>query len=108
MAFNRGFLDKRVTILSREASIETDFGRKGGSYIPVQTVWANCKYTKGIKAMREGALDAYETYMVRMDYHANLTRECRLSWDNKIYQIVSLNEDKAANEMQVICTELIQ
>ena len=106
MAFNSGFLNKRVTILSREESKQNEFGRVGGMYIPVQTVWANCTYTKGVKAMREGALDAYETYMVRMMWHEKMKRECRLSWDNRIYQIESLKGDKEANEMQIVCTEI--
>lgn len=108
MAFNRGFLNKRVTILTREASFDGTFGRKGGDFIPVKTVWANCTYTKGVKSLREGAIDAYDTYLVRMDYHSAMKRECRISWDDKIYQIISLNENKEANEMQIVCTEIVK
>lgn len=108
MAYNIGFLNKRVTILAREEATDGAFGRTGGQFKEVQTVWANCSYTKGIKAMREGAFDAYETYMVRMMWHAKMKRECRLSWGGKTYQVESLKEDKEANEMQAIVTELVQ
>lgn len=107
MAFERGFLNKRVTILSRTSTEQTDYGRKGGMFVPVLTIWANCTYTKGVKAMAEGAMDAYETYMVRCDWHERLQRECRLSWDNRIYQITSCNSDKERNEMQIVCTEIV-
>lgn len=100
-------MNTRVTILSRSESQMTAFGRTGGDYAPVQTIWANTTYSKGVKAMREGAMDAYDTYMVRCDWHDKLTRDCRLSFDNRIYNIDNLKADKRANEMQIICTEII-
>lgn len=108
MSFNRGFLRNRVTILAREPSKDGAFGRTGGNFIPIRTVWANCTYNKGVKSLREGAVDAYETYIVRMDWHDDMKRECRLSWDNKIFQIESLNGDKPNNEIQITCTEIVK
>lgn len=106
--FERGFLSRRVTVLSRSESQQTAFGLTGGGYVPVKTIWANIKYTKGVKAMREGALDAYESFMIRCDYHEAITRDCRLSFGDRIYNIDNLNADKESNEMQIICTELIK
>lgn len=106
MSFSRGFLNKRVTILNRQEATVGEYGRKGGDFVPAKTIWANCTYTKGVKAMREGALDAYDTYMVRCDYHPQLERDSRLSWDNRIYQIVQFQRDKEQNEMQIICQEM--
>lgn len=106
MAFERGFLKDRVQILARSETYDTAYGRTGGQFVPVCTVWANVTYSKGKKAMSEGAFDAYETYMVRCDWHKVLKRECRLSFHDRIYQIESLNEDRQANEMQIVCTEL--
>lgn len=106
MSYNRGFLDKRVTVLNRSEAVTSAFGRKGGDFLPVKTIWANCTYSKGVKAMREGALDAYDTYMVRCDCHALLGRDSRLSWDNRIYQIIQYNEAREVNEVQIVCQEL--
>lgn len=108
MSFSRGFLNKRVTVLNRGEVAFSPYGRKAGEYIPVKTIWGNCTYNKGQKAMREGALDAYDVYMVRCDYHAAINRDSRLSWDNRIYQILQLNADRDQNEMQLICQEIIK
>lgn len=106
MSYNRGFLNKRVTVLNRTASQDGAFGRTGGTFVPVQTIWANVAFSKGVKAMREGALDAYDTLMIRCDCHKLLKRESRLSWDNRIFQIESFNEDRDQNEVQITCTEI--
>lgn len=108
MSYARGMLDKRVEILNRGEARFNDFGKTGANYEPVKTVWAGCTWTKGVKAMREGALDAYDTCMVRCDWHEELTRQSRLRWDGKTYQIVSLNGDKGLNEMQVTCQEIVK
>lgn len=108
MSYARGFLNRRVTVLERQEAIFGDYGRKGGDFVPVTTIWANCTFTKGVKAMREGALDAYDVYMVRCDCHKKLTRDCRLSFGNRIYQITSFNEDREQNEVQMICQEMIK
>lgn len=106
MSYARGFLNKRVTILNRTEAVQGEFGRKGGEFQPVKTIWANCTYSKGVKAMREGALDAYDTYMVRCDCHQQLGRDSRLSWGNRIYQIIQYNENEEENEVQMIVQEL--
>lgn len=106
MAFSRGFLTKRVGVLVRSTATDTAFGKTGGAYILHSTFWANITYNKGVKALCEGALDARETYMVRCDYHAVLTRECRLQFYGKDWQITSNNYDREKNEMQIICVEL--
>lgn len=99
-------MQDRVTILQRQESHLDDFGRVGGDYIPVQTIWANVSFTKGKRALNVGAIEAYDTCMVRCDYHPRLTRECRLSFRNGTYQIESFNADERANEVQITCVEV--
>lgn len=106
MAYSAGMLDKRVTVLNRAASVDSDYGRTGGDYATGNTYNANVTWSHGVKAMREGALDAYDTLMVRMRWHTDVTRESRLQISGKVYQIESLNGDQGADEMQITCVEL--
>jgi len=108
MAYSTGMMDERVKVLARKEANESAFGKGSGGYTweTKATVWASVKWTKGVKAMREGALDAYDSVMVRTRYNANLTRECRLEIDGKLYGIDSFHADKRANEIQVTATEL--
>lgn len=104
--YEAGFLDTRVTVLNREEHTETEYGRQGGDYVKTGEYWANWHFTKGAQAMREGALEAYDTIMVRMRWHAGINRDSRIEKAGKTYQIVSLNADKRRDEMQMVIVEL--
>lgn len=99
-------LDTRVTVLNRTATTDTAYGKKAGTYEEAGTIWASWKWNKGMKAMREGALDAYDTIMVRCRATAPITRDSRLRHEGRDYQIQSLNANKKENEMQIICVSI--
>jgi hypothetical protein len=63
-------------------------------------------FNKGVKAMREGALDAYDTVMFRCRYIKQLDRWCLLKFKGKWYQITSFNDDYQDNQIQITATEL--
>ena len=106
--YSAGFLNKRVTILTRSESSTGSFGREGGQFVPTKTIWANVDWARGKKALQEGAIDAYDTYMVRCRYHSILPRECRISFDSRVFQIETFNADRQADETQITCVELQQ
>lgn len=106
MTFSSGFLNRRVEVLARQTTTDGTFGREGGKFATVATIWANVAFVKGVSALREGAYDAYDTKMVRCRYHEYLTRECRLRIEGIEYKIESLNSDRRENTMQIVCTEL--
>lgn len=106
MAYDSGFLNKRIKILARRVSHDGDFGRQGGEFEEVTEVWANVSFVKGMNALREGAIDAYDTKMVRTRFHSYLTRECRIRIDGTDYKIDSLNSDRGENTMQLTVSEL--
>ena len=108
MAYSTGILDKRITILTRAAAEDGKFGRNsaGVKYTEGSTIWANVTFNKGVKAMREGALDAYNVLLVRCRYTDELTRESRIKYEGKTYQIDSFNADRHANTIQITMTEL--
>ena len=105
-----GLRDKRVTLLRK---VETDGGRFGrGASAPAweehRTVWANVTFARGTKALRHGALDAYDVIMVRTLYVAGASRSMRLRYDGRVYEIESFNSDRTTNDLQITAHEVIQ
>ena len=72
MAYQSGFLKYRVTVQNKVAG--KGFGETT-KFQDMATVWASVTFTKGMKAMHEGALDAYDTVMIRMRYNNFTTRD---------------------------------
>ena len=66
------------------------------------------KFNKGTKALREGALDAYNTVLFQMNFSSNIsiTRDSLIEFRGKIYQIQSLNEDHRDNKIIIRATEM--
>ena len=97
----------RVTILNKVAPTEKAFGEKTG-YQRDGSLWSSYEFTKGTKALREGALDAYDSVVFRMNFSANITitRESLIEMHNKIYQIQSLNSDYRDNKIIIRATEM--
>ena len=97
----------RVTILNKVAPTEKAFGEKTG-YRREGSLWSSYEFTKGTKALREGALDAYDSVVFRLNFSANvtITRESLIEMHGKIYQIQSLNSDKHENKIIIRATEM--
>lgn len=106
MSYNRGFLNRRIEVLNRTASQDGAFGRTGGQFVPERKIWANVSFTKGKKALAEGAVDAYDYYMIRCDCHSFLREESRLRFNGHDYQIESFNADESVNECQITCVRV--
>ena len=70
----------RVTILNKVQPSERQFGEKTG-YRRDGSLWSSYEFSKGTRALREGALDAYDSVIFRMNFSANvtITRESLLS-----------------------------
>lgn len=105
--FNSGMRNHRVTILNKVAPTEKAFGEKTG-YQRDGSLWSSYEFSKGTRALREGALDAYDSVIFRMNFSANITitRESLIEMHNKIYQIQSLNEDYHDNKIIIRATEM--
>ena len=105
MAYSSGLLKHRVTILNKQ--VATGFGETT-SYQPAATVWADVTWSKGTKSLREGALDAYDTVIIRMRYNTVVSRDSRLEHDGVTYQIQSLHRDYQDNTIQITATEVVK
>ena len=95
----------RVTILNKVQPSERQFGEKTG-YRRDGSLWSSYEFSKGTRALREGALDAYDTVMFRCRYNKQLDRWCLLKYNEKWYQITSFQEDYQENQIQMLATEL--
>ena len=104
MSYQSGFLHNRVTIKNKV--VATGFGETTG-YQAVGTVWANVSFSKGMKALHEGALDAYDTVMFRMRYTNSVNRDYFIGYQGKVYQIMSFHADYQDNIVQITATEIV-
>lgn len=108
MAYSTGMMNKRVKVAKRVDSEGGSFGRSSGGqkYTMLGEFWAAESFNKGVKSMREGAVDAYDTVMFRMRYHAEIDRWCLVQYHGRWYQIQSFNEDYQTNEIQITAMEM--
>ena len=105
MAYQSGFRRCRVTIRNKVGG--TGFGETT-SYQDVKTVWAAKTWKHGAKALHEGALDAYDKVLFRMNYNTIVQRDSLLVCEGKTYQVLSLNGNFKANEIEILAQEVVQ
>lgn len=99
-------MNKRVTVAKRATETAT-FGKSGQpKYDILGTFWMGETFNKGVKAMHEGALDAYDTVMFRCRFIKQLDCWCLLKFKGKWYQITSFNDDYQDNQIQITATKL--
>lgn len=105
MSYQSGFLHQRVTIKNK--STNATFGDTT-TYTEVGTVWANVSFSKGMKALHEGALDAYDTVIIRMRWNNIISRDSHIVHDGKEYQIQSFHRNYEENIVQITAQEIVQ
>lgn len=103
MGYSSGMQSKRVSVLNQVAERNT-FGRET-EFEYVGTFWFGETFNKGVKSMREGALDAYDRVMFRCRSYVPVKRASMLVYKGKTYQIESYNDDYEANEIQITAVE---
>ena len=107
MAYSTGMLDKLITIAKPVDNMQSDFGKSGQpKYEILGTFNAAEDFNRGTKAMREGALDAYNIVMFRMRYRKKVTRWCVIKYEGSWYQITSLNSNFRSNTIQITAQEM--
>ena len=74
----------------------------GVGWTAVATVWVYVSFNKGMRAMREGALDVYGVEMFRMNWNPDVTMRSRIIFDGQTYQILgeTFHADFQANQVQ--------
>ena len=108
MSYSTGMLRDRIRIYRRAAEQGSTFGKSGQpKYETVGMFWAAVNYNKGMKAMHEGAMDAYDKVMIRLRYTPCIDRWCVIHNEGIFYQILEFNSDKQANTIQIIAQEMV-
>lgn len=96
--------DKRIDILTREAAATGKYGvdSAGVRWRRTATVWAAVDWTRGLRAMNAGTLDAYGVVMVRMLWRPDVNMRCRVVHDGTTYQILpeTFHADRRRNQIQ--------
>ena len=105
MSYQAGFRYCRVTI--RNKVVATQFGETT-SYQDGPTVWAAKTWKHGAKALQEGALDAYDKVLFRMNWNNIVKRDSLLVCEGKTYQILSLDGEYQKNEIEILAQEVVQ
>ena len=112
MAYETGMMEMRVKVLKRAADTTETFGKSGQpKYEWLRQagdhgLWASEKFDKGMKSLRDGAVDAYDIVMFRMRFNAYIDRWCLIQYQGKWFQIQSCNEDYQTNEIQITAKEM--
>ena len=107
MAYSSGMLNKRITIACRAEDNSNQFGKQGQArYTILGQFWAAEDFNRGVKSLREGAYDAYDTVMFRLRYTPCIDRWCLIWYNGRFYQIQSLNDDAQANQIQITAVEM--
>ena len=106
MAYSTGLLNKRIQVHNPATAIDGDYGRVGGGYTYVTSLWASVDWSRGTHAMRQGALDAYDTIMIRCRYCAQISKDSHIKYDDRMYQIETIHQDLMKNTCQITASEL--
>lgn len=107
--FTPGMRNHRITVLNKVQPSARTFGTTT-IYQREGSIQSSYEFNKGNKALREGALDAYDTVLFRLNFSGNvakkITRESLIEMNGKIYQIQSLNSDYQTNKIIIRATEM--
>lgn len=102
--YSTGMLNKKITVLNRKEGTESDWGydASGVEWEDTCTLHAAVDYVKGIRAMREGALDAYGVVLVRLRYTNKIQPRSRIRYRGNIYKILpeTFHDDYMNNTLQ--------
>lgn len=109
--YSSGLRHGRVTILNRQEQTVGAYGIDSGGvgWTEVATVWAYVSFEKGMRAMREGALDVYGVKMFRMDWNPDVTLRSRVVYDGQTYQILgeTFHSDYQEKKVQFLAQVVI-
>ena len=107
MAYSTGILNERITVATKMTAVDGAFGRNSGGvrYAVLGEYWANVTFNRGVRTLREGAVDNYDTVIIRMRYNGQVNRDCLIGWDGRCFAITSFNAIRHENIMQLTVVE---
>jgi hypothetical protein len=107
MAYSAGMRRHRVEILKPKGA-SGQFGANSGkmTFEHVGTVWAAVNFQRGVKAVREAAVDGTDYILVRMLYNNIVTRDSYLRDNGVTYMITEYHADYRENIIQIKAQEV--
>ena len=106
MAYSSGYLRDLITI--RNKVVATGFGETTHYKDVTPKIHARKVWKSGNKAVREGALDGVDIVIFRMRWNTIIKRDSLIVFGGKTYQVISLEGDEQANQMEAKAQEVVQ
>ena len=106
MAYSSGYLRDLITI--RNKVVATGFGETTHYEDVTPKIHARKVWKSGNKAVREGALDGVDIVIFRMRCNTVIKRDSLIVFGGKTYQVISLEGDEQANQMEAKAQEVVQ
>ena len=104
MGYSAGFLNHLIQVQNRKAAQGSKYGLDGDGieWENGDILHANVTFSKGVRAMNAGALDAYAVNIVRIRWTNKITMRSRVLYQGNTYQIIpeTWHEDFQANTIQ--------
>ena len=104
MAYSTGMLKHRIKVQNRTTATADKFGIDGSGveYEDTCWLWASVDFVKGMRAMREGAIDVYGVIMIRTRYTNAINARSRIVYEGETYNVLgdTLHIDKQTNIVQ--------
>ena len=104
MGYESSILTHRVVILNKQEA--TAYGETT-TYEAVACVSSAVDFNRGLEALREGALDAYDVTTFRMRWNPWVRRDSRLQCEGVTYQIQSFHADRHHDQIQITASEIV-
>ncbi len=101
-----GPLRHRVALQSATSSLD-EYGGAGLSFSTDATVWASVEPISGRELISAQQQHAETTHRIRVRYTTNVTQESRIVWESRIFEVVSLIDNKEKKRMiELMCKEI--
>lgn len=84
-------MDQKVVPLLPVYTGRTAMGAQNVRWQELTYRWANVKYLKGAKLLDTGETWLEHEIAVTLHYTAVITPRCRLKWNDRVYEILSVN-----------------
>lgn len=109
MAYSAGMLEKKITFYRRATAEDGKYGKNsaGEKYELVGMFNAAEDFNKGVKALRLGAVEAYDVVMFRMRYRKGIDRWCLIKYNGVWYEIESFNANQREDQIQITAHERV-
>ena len=106
MALDIGRMRERVTV-QQATERRNSLGETTLEWATYASRWASVQGVSSREALELGQVDVSVTHRVRMRYVDGMTHNMRLSWRDRVLEIVSLLEYDNRSEHVAVCEEAV-